>query len=181
MPSPMTPTPMQSTPSVAAAASAILGQCALFIGALPESVYARDSLALKGGTIGKHIRHTVDHFSAALACLDSGEPIDYDNRVREVPMETSPALALDAIGSIRARLDALDGPAIGCPVKIRVMLAGDGTEATLDSSLGRELHFALHHAVHHHAMLKAIAGEFGVEVPAEFGLAPSTINYERSR
>lgn len=165
---------------VAGAACAVLDQCARFIGCLPEGCYARESRVLKGGTIGKHVRHTVDHFAAAVGGLDAGEPIDYDHRSREVPMETSPTVAMDAIARLRDRLVALDGPAMGRPVRVRVMVAGDGTEATLDSSLGRELHFAFHHAVHHHAMLKAIAGEFGIEAPSDFGVAPSTVNYQRS-
>jgi uncharacterized damage-inducible protein DinB len=181
--------PVQASPStestrcapVAAVAAAILDQCARFIEAMPEGVYARESRTLKGGTIGKHVRHTVDHFAAALGCLECGDPIDYDHRSREVPMETSPAVAIGAIAELRGRLASVDERAAASPVRIRVMLTGDGSEATLESSLGRELHFAFHHAVHHHAMLKAIAGEFGAEAPADFGLAPSTINYERSR
>ena len=37
-------------PPVAAAASAILDQCARFIQAMPEGVYARESATLKGGS-----------------------------------------------------------------------------------------------------------------------------------
>lgn len=181
MPPQATPVSAASTPSVAAAASAILAQCSDFIRAIPASEYTRESRSLKGGTIGKHVRHSVDHFNAAIGCLGNREPIDYDRRSRDVPMESSPAVALAAIDALRRRLESLDDRAIAGPVRIRVMLTGDGTEATLESSLGRELHFAFHHAVHHHAMLKAIAGEFGVSTPAEFGLAPSTINHERSR
>lgn len=168
-------------PPVAAAVSAILDQCARFVGALPPDVYTRTSQSIKGGTIGKHVRHTVDHFAAALACLDTRQPIDYDRRSREVPMETSPAVALQAITALRTRVESLDDRALRGPVQIQVMLTGDGTEATLDSSLGRELHFAFHHAVHHHAMLKAIACEFGCEPTPDFGLAPSTINYAKSK
>lgn len=170
-----------SCPPVAAAVSAILDQCSRFIQALPPEVYTRTSQSIKGGTIGKHVRHTVDHFAAALACLDTRQPIDYDRRSREVPMETSQAVAIQAINALRARVESLDDRALRGPVQIQVMLTGDGTEATLDSSLGRELHFAFHHAVHHHAMLKAIACEFGCEPSAEFGLAPSTINYTKGK
>ena len=171
---------VESDPAcVAGAACAVLDQCARFIECLPEGCYARESRLLQGGTIGKHVRHTVDHFAAAVGWLDAGEPIDYDHRSREVPMETSPTVAIEAIGRLRHRLVSLDGHAMGRPVRVRVMVAGDGTEATLDSSLGRELHFAFHHAVHHHAMLKAIAGEFGVEAPSDFGVAPSTVNFQR--
>lgn len=168
-------------PRVAAAASAILAQCARFLEHIPPDLYARESRTLKGGTIGKHIRHTVDHFAAAVACVDSGEPIDYDHRARAVPMETAPGVALDAINGLRRRLESLDQDALEGSVRIRVMLSGDGEEATLGSSLGRELHFAFHHAVHHHAMVKAIAAEHGIDTPPEFGVAPSTINFERAR
>lgn len=170
-----------AVPPVSAAVSAILAQCSSFIQTLPDSVYARESRAIKGGTIGKHVRHSVDHFAAAIACLDTHAPIDYDRRAREVPMETSPGVAIRAIEALRDRVEHLDERALRGPVQIRVMLAGDGTEATLDSSVGRELHFAFHHAVHHHAMMKAIALEFGVEPHAEFGVAPSTIQFVRSR
>jgi hypothetical protein len=59
------------------------------------------------------------------------------------------------------------------------MLSGDGHEAELESTLGRELVFATHHAIHHHAMMSAIASEFGIKVGPDFGKAPSTINHER--
>lgn len=64
------------------------------------------------------------------------------------------------------------------PVRVRVMVSGDGAETELVSSLARELAFATHHAVHHQAMMRAIAGEFGVEASSDFGKAPSTINHE---
>jgi len=66
-------------------------------------------------------------------------------------------------------------------VIVRVMLTSDGQDTTLPSTFGRELAFAAHHAIHHHAMIKAIAEEFGIATPAEFGKAPSTLNFERDR
>lgn len=170
-----------STAGVAAAAAAILAQCDDFLATIPPECYARESRTIKGGTIGKHVRHTVDHFAAPLGCLDRDEPVDYDHRAREVPMETSPALARQTIGSLLTRLRAIDEPAAARPIQIRVMLADDGTEAVLATSLGRELHFAFHHAVHHYAMLKAIAAEFGVTASPDFGVAPSTLNFLRDR
>lgn len=169
---------------VALAATALLEQCERFIGGLPgggRSPYAAPSQRMPGGTIGKHIRHSLDHFRAALEGAETGVAIDYDRRERDVPMETKPDAAVEAIGSLRSRLAALGDEALGRPVRVRVMLTGDGAEAELTSTLARELAFATHHAVHHHAMIGVIAGEFGHAVPAEFGKAPSTINYDRSR
>jgi hypothetical protein len=169
---------------VALAAAALLEQCERFVGGLTlggGSPYAAPSQRMPGGTIGKHIRHSLDHFRAALDGAEAGTAIDYDRRERDVPMETLPEAAMVAIGSLRSKLASLDGDALGRPVRVRVMLTGDGTEAELTSTLARELAFATHHAVHHHAMIGVIAGEFGHAVPPEFGKAPSTIHFDRSR
>jgi uncharacterized damage-inducible protein DinB len=168
---------------VAAAAVVLLDQCASFIGGVAgrPACYAGDSGVLRGGTIGKHVRHTLDHFRAALDGLRPGAVVDYDRRERDVPMETDPGAALDAIARVRDRLSRLAGSDLERPLRIRVMLTGDGQEAVLTSTLGRELAFAAHHAVHHHAMIAAIAREFGVETCADFGKAPSTLKHERAK
>jgi len=166
---------------VGRAAIALLEQCAAFIQSLPEEVYTADATTIRGGTIGKHVRHSLDHFAAALSGLASSEPIDYDHRLRDVPMETERESALAAIRSMQAQIDALDEDRLASAVRIRVMLAADGSEAVLPSTLARELAFATHHAIHHHAMMKTIAAEFGLEIGDAFGKAPSTLNHEAAR
>lgn len=165
---------------MAVAADAILRQCAGFVEALPARAYALDSRVLAGGTVGKHVRHVLDHFSAIFVGLDTGEAIMYDRRERNVPMETSPKAAADSVAELRSRLQSTSAARLDAPVRVRVMLAGDGSEAELTSTVARELAFATHHAVHHHAMMKAIAQEHGCMADAEFGKAPSTINYART-
>lgn len=175
---------MERAPNATAvgnAAIALLEQCATFIQSLPETVYTADATTIRGGTIGKHVRHSLDHFAAALAGLSGSDPIDYDHRARNVPMETERATALGAIRSIQAQIASLDGERMSSPVQIRVMLTSGGDDAVLPSTLVRELAFATHHAIHHNAMMKTIAAEFGLEVGDEFGKAPSTINFETAR
>lgn len=166
-------------PAVAAAGAAMLAQCAAFVRALSDGAYVCDSSTHKGGTIGKHVRHVLDHFRAALEQGCAGETIDYDRRARNVPMETDRGAAIEAVESVRGRLAALREQDLDRPVRIRVMLAGDGTEAELRSTLGRELAFAAHHAVHHHAMVKAMAAEFGLDAGEHFGKAPSTLRHQQ--
>jgi uncharacterized damage-inducible protein DinB len=166
---------------VATAAAALLEQCAQFVRSASVEAYSGPSRVLPGGTIGKHIRHTLDHFHAALGALHAGGLIDYDHRERDVPMESDPLEALDAIESLRSRILDLGAADLDRPVRIRVMVSGDGLEAELGSTLGRELAFASHHAVHHQAMLGAIAAEYGIAPGAEFGRAPSTVHYEMGR
>ncbi|MBL9030607.1 MAG: hypothetical protein JNM80_02740 [Phycisphaerae bacterium] len=166
---------------VALAAAALLDQCASLIQSADARCYCGESATIRGGTLGKHVRHVLDHFRAALdAADDPSVEIDYDHRERNVPMETDRAAALDSIRELRDRLAAVTPAMVDRPVRVRVMITGDGAEAALGSTLGRELAFAAHHAVHHHAMMGAIAAEFGVRTHPEFGKAPSTINFDRS-
>lgn len=147
-----------------------------------DETYCRASARLAGGTIGKHFRHCLDHITAALApTLDASAVIDYDRRQRNVPMETCRKTAAGQLQSIIGQLRVVDAVHGSLPVRVRVMLTGDGEEIELASTLGRELAFAAHHAVHHHAMIKSIAEEFGEATPGEFGKAPSTINFEQTK
>ncbi len=161
---------------------ALLEQAGAFIQSIDDRSFSSPSRVMAGGTIGKHFRHALDHFSAALAgSRVHGGPIDYDHRRRNVPMETDRAAALTAIQRLVEELVETSTPVSASAVRVRVMLAADGAEAEFTSTLGRELAFAAHHAIHHHAMIKAIAEELGLKVPCGFGMAPSTMNFEQSR
>ncbi len=162
------------------AAMAMLDQCRDLVGAIDDELYAKPCPVMMGSTIGKHLRHTVDHFAALLACRDEATPIDYDHRERDVPMETDRKAALEAIDGVRKGLASLDPSGDSRSVTIRVMLTGDGAETDLRSTLAREIAFATHHAIHHNAMIQAIADHAGVKTPAGFGMAPSTVNHESS-
>jgi len=171
------PTQRTAIENPAQAAQAVLQQCAEFLEALPDDAYARSSPILMGSTIGQHVRHGLDHFAAALTCVD-GETIDYDRRVRGGAVETNRAEALSRIAALRSAVSGLDDRALAETVTVRVMLSGDGAEAELSSTLARELAFAAHHAIHHHAMIASIAKGFDIDAPEGFGKAPSTINHE---
>lgn len=162
---------------VAATADAILEQCDRFISEVPHDRFTGVSATITGGSIGKHARHVLDHFRAALT-TPACDPIDYDHRERGSRVETDPDAARAEIATLRSIVRSLDEDAMNTAVTTRVMLTGTGETADLRSTLGRELFFATHHAIHHHAMMKAIGREFGIEAPAGFGTAPSTINFE---
>ena len=180
----LTATPAESCPAsviptVVLGAVALLRQCAGFVGAISDEAYIGESATIRGGTIGKHVRHSLDHFAAAIGVLECPGVIDYDHRARNVPMETSRAAALERLAAIEESMGMLDASALEKVVRVRFMVSGDGVEAELTSTIGRELAFASHHAIHHHAMMKAMAAEFGVSTGAEFGRAPSTVQFDR--
>ena len=163
--------------AVAMAAASTLAQCAALLCEVGRETYVRASVALGGGTIGQHVRHSLDHFAAALTGRVSGL-IVYDLRDRGTSIETDPAAAVGLIDRLVGQLHELTASELAEAVKVQVMLSGDGRQATLASTLERELWFASHHAIHHHAMIGAIAREFGVATAPDFGKAPSTIDHE---
>lgn len=158
-----------------AAAESVLAQCEAVILEVPDAVFTAPAETIRGGTLGKHLRHTLDHFAAA--CCESAL-IDYDQRSRDVPMETDRKAALARIALLREHVASVSVRGPEAPVRVRIMLNAEGAEAELSSTLGRELAFATHHAVHHLAMMKAIAGEFGIEIAGTVGKAPSTVHHE---
>lgn len=165
------------------AAEAALDQCAALVAALSDEAYTRPSEPLGGGTIGRHVRHCLDHYAHALTVLDdAGAVIDYDARRRDVPEEADRDAALRRISDLRAKLGRLSDQhdPEARPVTIRVMLTGDGGGADLSSTLGRELAFATHHAIHHYAMISAMCAETGAGTPDGFGRAPSTVNHDNA-
>lgn len=162
---------------VVAAGCVVLEHCAGMVRGLDDRAYTTPSARLAGGTIGKHLRHVVDHFRAALEGREA--VIDYDHRARNVPMESDRQAAVAAIGGVVEGLERLTDRELSAPVRVLAMLTGDGAEIELGSTLCRELHFAMHHAIHHQAMMRSIAEEFGASVDSEFGKAPSTVHFER--
>ncbi len=162
---------------VSQAADSILSQVVDFIGLLDDERYVQESRVFDGGTAGQHIRHTLDHFRSSIL-TPAAEMIDYDHRERGVAVETDRAAALTEIAQLRSALAGLDEDQLTVEMRAQVMCSGDGRCAELETTRGREIFFALHHAIHHNAILKAMAGEFGIELDAGFGMAPSTINFE---
>jgi len=174
---------VSGTESVRLAAVAVLDQGAGFIEGLDEGCYTGKSETL-GASIGQHVRHALDHFSALMdgyeaEGLGSG-PVSYDQRRRGTEIETDRAAALDRIRVIQGQLGALDEVQLEWPLKIRVMASADRPEVELDSTLVRELAFVTHHAIHHWALCRVAAKDHGVECEATFGRAPSTLAFEGS-
>lgn len=170
-----------STPGLVSAALSMLDECGRFVDRMSDGAFVGASRTIAGGTLGKHLRHLLDHYDAALRGAATASVIDYDHRERDVTSEHDRGVARARVRELRDRLCGLSSGDLAAPVRIRVMLTSSGDEAELGSTLGRELAFATHHAIHHCAMMRAIAAEFGGECPEGFGKAPSTLHHERTR
>ncbi|GAA5962144.1 hypothetical protein JCM21900_006981 [Sporobolomyces salmonicolor] len=140
-----------------------------------------------GSTIGKHLRHLHDHYrllldslsSAAAAAAPSSAAlrVNYDVRQRDGSAESSHAAALESFEALRARLEREtdQGRAVdpARPVRLEAVTP---VVVEVGTTWARELWFASFHAVHHFALVRVIAvGELGLDVPPDFGVAPSTL------
>jgi hypothetical protein len=109
--------------------------------------------------------------------------IDYDARRRDQTVESRREAAVAAIGSVIQALEScneLRGERI---VWVRVEDAdGNGVvDAFMESSISRELQALSSHTVHHFALIAMLLRSHGLDVDPEFGVAPSTLRYQRSQ
>ncbi|MDZ7851115.1 MAG: DinB family protein [Halomonas sp.] len=127
-------------------------------------------------TLGKHVRHIIDHYDALLDALDrEAEVIDYEQRRRDEALEQWPQQAASHLAGIEARLLSLgsgtspDALSLGYPM--------DDDTLTLVSSLNRELAFLTSHSIHHMAIIALLAEQMGIHLPESFGVHPSTLRH----
>ncbi|MEV0372898.1 DinB family protein [Streptomyces sp. NPDC050636] len=154
-----------------------LHQVQELVGMLTDAQYAHRSCE-GASSIGGHVRHCVDHYTAILVGVDSGT-VEYDRRVRGTALETDRSVALARLGEVRSKVRGLASRPLDRPVEVISVVDPDGSVACTRSTAGRELLFVSHHAVHHVAVMVPMARTLGVNVPAQFGYAPATLAYLR--
>ena len=150
----------------------LLHDGAVVLGGVDPGLFAGGGA--RAGAVGAQLRHCLDFYDAFLAGTRTHR-IDYDARERDVHTETDRAFALARIARTEAQLRALDAASL--PDRLYVRVGGEvGVESHwADSSPERELDVLLSHTVHHWALIAAALRHAGHDVPAEFGVAPSTL------
>jgi hypothetical protein len=134
---------------------------------------------LGNATVGKHTRHIIEAFQAVVDGVESCK-VSFDKRKRETVLELDKSAAAD-------RMQLLFDSLCECDLRKAVELQNDfdysPTESWnhIPSTLERELIYAMEHAIHHLAIIKiGIRHEFGIELPEDFGVAPSTIRFTQT-
>lgn len=148
----------------------LLVELAELLATLADAQYAATDARLPGSTIGKQVRHCLDHYHRLLVGLESGV-VDYGLRTRDPELEVQPALALDALVSLRTQLSVLSQSAHARNPDLAVRLEDDSVVAT---TLARELDFLASHTTHHLALLGLLARQEGARVQAAVGVSFST-------
>lgn len=161
---------------LARALSDVLGDLQNMLGTLPPSVMADASLDTAfASTVGKHVRHTIDHVRA-LRQAATGECACYEARQRGDVVESDPHAAANELAALREFLLALTADQVKLSVTLEQATFRDCEPAILTSTLVRELGFVYGHTIHHLAMMRMLLSRLGgqVQLPATLGYAPGT-------
>lgn len=142
---------------------------------LSDAEYVQPSAILFGATIGQHVRHIIELFQ----CLDKGYAegvVNYEKRKRDYRIETDKNLAAELLKDIYHTLER--------PNRDIILEAEDYEDAvetiSIPSNYYREIAYNLEHTIHHMALIRVGISEVSsICLPAEFGVAYSTIKYRQ--
>ncbi|MEO1082278.1 MAG: DinB family protein [Pseudomonadota bacterium] len=158
-----------------------LEQGAALLGELSNAEYGDPLLPAFSQGIGPHVRHIIDHYTTFLEGVGSGR-VDYDARERDPLIETDRDVAITRLLELAAQLRLLPDGEGDRMLEVIIDCGTGDAEARQPTrtSVARELQFLLSHTVHHYALLAAALTLRGKVVPAELGMAPSTLRYQKS-
>ena len=158
------------------ACDSILTQLEFVVTSMSKADYPSQLLSLNNSTIGQHIRHTLEFFICLQRGYESGV-VNYDDRERDLSIETSTSVALNCINNIREFI-------LSDPSNRELSLEGsyslqEEQNFTIPSNFQRELAYNIEHAIHHMAIIKIGMAETNpaLELPSHFGVAISTVRY----
>jgi hypothetical protein len=158
----------------------IFDQLTVLIGNLTDEQYRVPLDIFSGASVGKHYRHIIEFFQC-VAVAEQTDTICYDNRVRDTRIETSREAALSILKDL-----SIDLSEINTQKQLTLIgdlgTEGDSSDAYIGTTLFREFHYAVEHAIHHMAIIKMGVRQAFTEVniPSEFGVAPSTLRYQQT-
>ena len=166
-----------TTPSLTSSVRDVLEQGLLLLDRLSAEIYAQPLAGVFSGSLGAHYRHVLDHFLCLIEGVRTGE-VNYDQRRRNPQLENSTTEARLVTEALMDEFRGLPPGALQqeCLVSYRVGYGESGEEG-VPSNVAREIMFCVGHTIHHYAILKLLCAGEGVDLPHEFGIAPSTLKH----
>ncbi|WP_257283592.1 DinB family protein [Endozoicomonas sp. SESOKO1] len=132
-------------------------------------------------TIGAHVRHIIEFYQCFLSGLDS-RSINYDNRNRDPECERNVSSAVDALLIIKERLVKLTkNTSNEINLTLNACTDTNGSVSTAETSVVRELLFLQCHTTHHMAIINLLLQQPGLLPPKNFGVATSTLIYQKQQ
>lgn len=130
------------------------------------------------GSLGTHFRHCLDFAGNFLQGLKTGK-IDYSQRERNTEIETNREQAILSLAFLIRELQTVKSSDLEKSVMVKIEEIGVLADSSkwVWSSGWRELEFVQSHTIHHFALIAYKLQTLGIEVEADFGVAPSTLKY----
>ncbi len=137
---------------------------------LSDDDYTNKCQALSNATIGEHTRHIIEMFQCLNNQYHDGI-VNYDNRQRNVFIQTDTKFAIQSLSDIKNNIDKNNK-------SLDLQQIIDGEIVLIESNYNRELLYNLEHCIHHQALIKVgILQCDTILIDANFGVARSTIEY----
>ena len=152
-----------------------LAQAIALVHDLDDNTFRSSPADLPPHRVSGHLRHIIEFYECFLEGLCAGH-IDYDARRRDSTVERS---ASAAVARLQRIIELLESLGADKPVLVRMEDADENS--LLQSSLNRELQVLSSHTIHHFALIAVTLRAFGIAVPEDFGVAPSTLRYHASK
>ncbi len=172
-----------------------LKEASVILNNITTEQYSRPVDAESSASIGKHVRHIIDHYLCLIKGIGEGKSkgmtraivgnkVAYDGRLRDQRYEGDLHIAKQKIDEICVQLNNLSAISsadeasarrtikVSCSTSVQ-----QSSPIEVDSTLQRELVFLQSHTVHHFALIKMIVQGQGMTVNEHFGIAPSTIKH----
>ncbi len=140
---------------------------------LQHQEYVQPSTSLSNNTIGQHVRHIIELFQ----CLELGYVsgiVNYENRKRDITIETDKELAKSILLSLHSELEKEN--------KDLVLEANyeenEISPLRIATNYYREIAYNLEHTIHHMALIRVGLNELSsLSLPENFGVASSTVKF----
>lgn len=156
----------------------ILKQLIAISNQLHDEAFRQPLDILSKNSIGKHIRHIIEFYDLMMVGNTSGS-VDYDKRSHDKVLEDNRIMAIEKMNALSHEIASIaEDKAIIMTANYSLL---ENEPLNIDTTLFRELQYNIEHAVHHMAIIKiALISNFAeVGIPSNFGIAHSTIKYQR--
>src|SRR5687768_16082052 len=142
---------------------------------MADEQYVHQSKSLFNATIGQHTRHIIEMF----LCLETGYEegvVNYENRKRDIRIETDKGFACSLLLKIYSNLNKLNKQMV-----LQASYNEDSDEIiAFQTNYHTEIAYNLEHTIHHMALIKVGISEFSdIQLPEGFGVATSTMKYRK--
>ena len=151
----------------------LFDQLQVVLQSLSDAQYVLPVLSLSQATIGQHIRHIIELFTELNNGYETGT-VEYEKRKRNYLIESDRRVAMQQLDRI---LNSLQKP----DKELQLYADYETTDSAgfyVTTNYDRELVYNLEHTVHHMALIRiGICEVSEMPVPAEFGVAASTVKF----